>query len=60
VDYMTLVGAEAVQSAGHNIADAARRMEQAAATMQDAAQRIERALREHAEAMHAIFDLEKK
>ena len=57
---MTLVGAEAVQSAGHNIADAARRMEQAAATMQDAAQRIERALREHAEAMHAIFDLEKK
>ncbi len=50
-----LVGAEDVRNAGHRMADAAQRMEQAASSFDFAVTRIERALETHAQLLEQIL-----
>lgn len=52
-NYVTLIGAEDISRAGHNMRDAAERMERAASSFGEYAERLMRALDEHATRIEA-------
>jgi hypothetical protein len=55
-DYVTLMGAEQVQSAGNRMASAADDMQRAASSISDSVDRLVRALDDHAMRIERMLD----
>lgn len=56
IDYVTLIGAEAVEQAGHRISAAAESMSRSAATMEHALIKHSRSLEESVERLEALLE----
>ena len=54
--YVTLMGAEQVQRAGHNMQDAAERMSRAASQMSETMDRLQRVLEDNRQSFEALVE----